>query len=316
MRRADTVGRGPSTWMIVLLFAVALIGYLIGHHRSHAASRVKRRTISTSNVLLSYPQSWQVAAAAPTIPGLSLIRPVVLAPDGHVTRAGLIAGQLPASEASLLPKQFLTAMRSLPDTEVVDLAKTQSYRYARLSIKGFDRTLSLFTIPTPGGNSTALACYASASFSAEMQTCEQIVARLAVVKQSQSPSHDLAPEPGYARKLRASIGALDGQRVALRSEMSPGAPAPTVQRLATRLAAAFANTADSLSRLKPSPVTGQQQARLSQSISRARDAYAELAAAAAGASPSRAAAARIQVYEAETAINTVLENFALLGYRT
>jgi hypothetical protein len=305
--------------MIVLLCAVALIGYLVGHDRSHAASGVKGREtstskISTSSILLSYPQGWQSVAAGPTIPGLSLVHPVVLAPDGHVTQAGLVTGQLPTSESSLLPKQFLAAMRSLPDTEVVDLAETQSYRYARLNIKGFDRTLSLFTIPNPEGKPTALACYASASFSAEMRTCEQIVAKLAVVKQP--PSYDLAPESGYARKLRASIDALDGQRVTLRSEMRPGAPAPTVQRLATRLAAAFASTAASLLQLEPSPATGQQQARLSQSISRARDAYTTLAAAAAGASPSRAAAARIQVYEAETAINTVLENFALLGYRT
>jgi hypothetical protein len=314
MRRTDTVGRGPSAWMIVLLFAVALIGYLIGHDRSHAAPAVKSRTISTSSILLSYSQDWRSAAAAPTIPGLSLIHPVVLAPDGHVTQAGLIIGQLPAGESSLLPKRFLTAIRSLPNTEVVDLAKTQSYRYARLSVKGFNRTLSLFTIPNPGGNTTALACYASASFSAEMRTCEQIVATLAVVKQP--PSDDLAPASGYARKLRASIGALDGQRVRLRSEMRSGAPAPTVQRLATRLAAAFASTAASLSQLKPSPATGQQQARLSQAISRARDAYMALAAAVAGGSPSRAAAARTQVYEAETAIDTVLENFALLGYRT
>jgi hypothetical protein len=314
MRRTGTVGRGPSTWMIVLLFAVALTGYLIGHHRSHAASRVKRRTISTSSLLLSYPQSWQAAAVAPTIPGLSLLHPVVLAPDGHATEAGLITGQLPASESSLLPKRFLTAVRSLPDTEVVDLAETQSYRYARLSVKGFDRVLSLFTIPNPAGNPTALACYASASFSAQMRTCEQIVATLAVVKQP--PSYDLAPESGYARQLRASIDALDGQRVTLRNEMRPGAQASTVQRLATRLAAAFANTATSLLQLEPSPAAGQQQARLSQSISRARDAYTALAVAAASGSPSRAAAARTQIYEAETAINTVLENFALLGYRT
>jgi hypothetical protein len=314
MRRADAVGRGPSTWMIVLLCAVALAGYLIGHDRSRAASAVKSRRISTSSILLSYPRGWQSAAAAPTIPGLSLIHPVVLAPYGHATQAGLIAGQLPASESSLLPKQFLTAIRSLPDTEVVDLAETQSYRYARLNVKGFDRTLSLFTIPNSRGNPTALACYASASFSAEMRICEQIVATLAVVQQP--PSFDLAPESSYGRKLRASIGALDGQRVRLRSEMRSGAPPPTVQRLATRLAAAFADTAASLLQLEPSLATGQQQARLSQSIMRARDAYIALAAAAASGSSSRAAAARIQVYEAETAINTVLENFALLGYRT
>lgn len=314
MKQTNAAGRGPSTWMVVLLFAVALLGYLVGHDRSHAASGVKSRTISTSSILLSYPQDWQSAATAPRIPGLSLVHSVVLAPDGDVTQAGLITGQLPASEPSLLPEQFLTAIRSLPDTEVVDLVETQSYRYARLSIKGFDRTLNLFVIPNPGGNPTALACYASASFSAQMRTCEQIVATLAVVKQP--PSYDLAPESGYARKLRTSIDALDRQRVTLRSEMRSGAPPSMVQSLATRLAAGFANTAASLLLLEPSLPTSQAQARLSQLLLRARDAYTALAAAMAAKSSSRAASARIQIYKAETGINTVLENFALLGYRT
>jgi hypothetical protein len=302
--------------MVFLLVAVAFLGYQVGHKRSHATPGVKNRTISTASISLTYPPNWRPAAAAPTIPGLSLAHSVVLAPDGDAAHAGLITGQLPANEPSPLPGRFLAAIGSLPNTEVVDLVETQSYRYGRLHVKGFDRTtLNLFTIPNPGGSPTALLCYASAAFSAELRTCEQIVAKLTVV--GQPPNYDLVPESGYAGRLSASIGALDEQRVKLRSEMSSGVAPATVQRLATRLAAGFAHTAASLLLLEqPSLAAGQEQAALSRALLRARDAYTALAAAAASESPSRVAVAQKQVSEAEANINTVLESFALLGYRT
>ena len=240
--------------MAPVLVAVAILGYMAGHDRSHAASKGKIRTIFAASVLLDYPSDWQRAAAASEIPGLSIAHPVVLAPDGDAAHAGLITGELSGGESSLLPSRFVARMRPLPETEVVDLPETQAYRYARLSIQGFDRMLSIYAIPNPGGNPTVLACYASRGLLGVLcVTCEQIVATLTLV--GRQPSYDLAPGPAYARRLSASIAALDEQRVALRREMRPGASPLTVQRLATRLAAGFANAATSLSLLEPSFAT-------------------------------------------------------------
>src|SRR6202011_4437572 len=108
------------------------------------------------------------AAAAPAIPGLTIAHPVVLAPGSDATRAGLITGQLPAGEPSPLPRSFVAGMRSLPDAAVVDLVEVQAYRSSRLSIPGFDQTLTLYAIPNSAGNPTVLACYASAALSAFM----------------------------------------------------------------------------------------------------------------------------------------------------
>jgi hypothetical protein len=306
--------RSLSTAMAAILVVVAILGYMAGHDHSHAASGEKIRKISAASVLLDYPSSWQPAAVASGIPDLSILHPVVLAPDGDAAQAGLLIGQLPGGEPSLLPRRFMARMRSLPYAEVVNLPGTQAYRYARLSIQGFDRMLSIYAIPNPGGNPTALACYATAAFSADMRTCEKIVAALTLV--GQQPSYNLTPEPGYARRLSALIGVLDEQRGALRREMGMGAAPRTVNGLATRLAAGFANAAASLALLEPSFATGHAQAMLSRSILRTRDAYTALAATAAGESPSRFALARRQVYEAETGIDVALESYALLGYRT
>jgi hypothetical protein len=306
-------GRLSSRLRVPALLAVALVGYLIGHAHSGAASQEKLRTASAAHVLLAYPSSWRAAAAAPEIPGLAIAHALVLAPGGDSAHAGLLAGDVPAGEPSPLPRPFVARLRLLPDTTVVNLLEVQAYRYARLSIAGFEPALTLYAIPNPAGTPTVLACYASAGFSAYMRRCEQIVTTLTLVGQWQN--YDLTPELGYAAKLRASIGALDERRVALRRELRQGAPPAIVQRLATRLAAGFADAAAALSTLEPSSATQQAQATLSASITQARDAYAALAAAAYAESSSLSADARSRVYVAEAGVNVALESFALLGYK-
>jgi hypothetical protein len=311
----QTSKRSLAVVIAAVLVTVAILGYVAGHDRSRTAPvQAARSTISTAGVVLAYPSEWQPARGAPAIPGLSLTNSVSLAPRGDGGDAGLLVGQLSQREPSLLPRTFVARLRSLPNTEVVDLVDTQSYKYASLSIEGFDRMLTLYTIPNPKGDPAVLACYASASLSADMRACEQIVATLTLAEQSSS--YDLVPEPEYARKLSASIGTLEGQRVASRREMRAGASPRKVQQLATHLAAGFADEAISLSLLEPPSVTGQVQATLSQAILRARDAYVALAAAAGADSPAGAAAAQKQVDEAEAGVDAVLESFALLGYRS
>jgi hypothetical protein len=307
--------RGLALVIAAVLATVAILGYVAGHDRSrNAPVEARRSKLAAAGVLLSYPSEWKPAHAVTTIPGLALADSDSLAPHGDAADAGLLVGHLRRSEPSLLPSAFVQRMRSLPDTEVVDLVDTQSYKYPSLSIEGFDRMLNLYAIPNPKGNPTVLACYASASRTAYLHTCEQIVATLTLVEQSSS--YDLVPEPEYARRLSAAIDTLERQRVAVRRELSEEAPPGKVQALASRLAAGFAAEAVSLSLLEPPSVTGQTQAKLSQAILRARDAYEALAAAAGAESASGAAAAQQQVGEAEASVNTVLESFALLGYRS
>jgi hypothetical protein len=299
---------------IAVLITVAILGYRAGHSSSTAAPAERTRTALTSaNILLTYPSDWLRVAGAPEIPGLSLSHTVVVSPHGDGAHAGLIVGQLVGGEASPLPSRFVAGLRGLPDTQVVDLAETQAYRYSRLSVPGFERMLTLYAIPNPGGNPTVLACYASATFSADARTCEQIVAALTLVGLPQS--YALSPDPAYARGVRVSIGSLDVQRLALRREMRGRAAPSTVKRLATRAAQGFANAAASLSTLEPPSAAGQAHAMLIRSLGQARAAYTALAAAADAGDQSRYAATRTRVYKAEASISTALESFALLDYK-
>lgn len=308
-----TSDRRRSVSIVALFVAVAIFGYVLGNDRARLASATKSHSIYSASVMLAYPPGWRQVSVVPRIPGLPIAHQIALAPDGDGAQAGLVTGQLPAGELGPLPKELMADVRQLPDTEVVDLPETQAYRYAPLSISGFERTLRLYVVPNPGSGPTTLACYASAKFSAYLRACEQIVATLTLV--GQPPSYDLVPEPGYVRRLSAPLAALNVQRVALRHAIGLGAKPVTVQRLAAGLASGFAGVVASLAQLEPSGPAGQEQAALASAMLRAHAAYAALAAAAAAGDASSFAAARDQVAEAETGVNAALEGFSLLGYR-
>jgi hypothetical protein len=303
--------RLPSA-LIPVFIAVAIVGYLIGSSRSQGASAEKLRTAAGAHVVLNYPPGWRPVRKGPGIPGLPITEPILLAPGGDAAQAGLLAGTLPPSELSPLPGKFVASMRELPETAVVNLVEIQAYRYERLSIPGFDRMLSLFVIPNPHGNPTALACYAAPGHSATMRTCEGIVATVTLVAQNQT--YELTPETTFARRVSGSMATLNTLRVALRRQLRPNTTPARAQALATQLAAAFAHASVSLAALEPSFAAAQAQDLLSESVAQTRVAYTALAAAAAGNSAAEYAAARKRVYGAESNVNWALESFALLGY--
>jgi hypothetical protein len=301
--------------VVPLLVAVAICGYLVGIRGVPATPGVPSgettRIASGASVLLEYPSTWRPAAGAPAIPGLPIARPLVLAPGGSSAHAGLLSGQLPAGETSPLPDRFLGLVRGIPHVEVVDLLDVEAYRYGQLSLAGYDRILDLYLIPNLGGNTMALACYASNGFSTYLRQCAQIVATLTPVGQS---SYDLTPNTPYARRLGGLVGVLDTERLRLRREMHRGAAPAAMGRLATALAGRFATAGISLAALEPPLVAGPAQAALEGAMLHARDTYRALTTAATAERLGSYDAARGQVDAAEAGVDTALESFALLGY--
>ena len=312
----STVTTGVDRRMLILpalvLVAAALLGYAVGHRASSPAPREQTQTESVAGVLLGVPSQWHTVSATPAIPGL-LMRHAVLLTPGDGSASGLLAGVLPAGQGSPLPSQFLARMRQRPSTAVVSLQEAQAYRYSGISIAGFDKSVTLFAIPYPGGNATGLACYAAPAVSTDLRTCQRIVATLRFAGRSQS--YDLTPQPDYARSLSATISALAAQRVSSRGKMTAGATPHAIELLAGRLAHAFARAAASLSGLQTTLATGQAQSALSGAVLKALAAYSALASAAGNRSETSFAAARTLVDQAEDGVDAALEGFALLGYQ-
>jgi len=260
-------------------------------------------------VLLEYPASWQPASSPPTLPGLAFTTPLLLAPGGKAAQAGLLSGQLPAGAPSPLPVSFLALLHVVPHVEVVNLTHLQAFRFSGLS--GYERTLDIYVIPTVGGSPTALVCYAPSGATSELDQCEQIVASVTLVAQT---TYNLSPSAGYASQLATLIAALQKERGTLRREIHASTALSAVDSPASTLADRFESAATSLTALEAPQAAGAAQAALVTALTQAHAAYAELASAASSGDTASYSTAETQVSAAETAVDSALENYALLGY--
>jgi hypothetical protein len=306
----------------LFVMTVAALGYIVGHDRAIAVPVESMRETSNAVTIVHYSSApgWRPASAAPAVPGLSIAQPLVLAPNGGATRGGLIVGQLLGSESSPLPSQLLAHLSQLPDTEVVELANTQAYRYSPLSVTGSGEKLTLYTIPDPSTSTTVIACYASAGFTIHMRTCERLAATLIIASGRPEGGEaravdSLTPDAGYGRRIAAVAARADELLLTLRPEIHRGASRATVSTLAGRLADGLASVADSLSALRPPPAAGPVHATLSESLRQARAAYSALGVAVSAGNASDYATARTQIYAAEAGLSSALRSFALLGYK-
>jgi hypothetical protein len=298
--------------VIPLFVAVAVIGYAAGHLRSGGTADESKRTATSAHVLIEYPAGWKRVLGGARIPGLAIAHAQLIVAARPGANAGLIVGTLPAGELGPLPRDFVAGLKQLPQTAVVELVEGQAYRYTHFSGPGFALPLTLFVIPNPGGDPTALACYAPSPASPFMHACEGIVSGVTVVGQSQI--FQLTPEAGYAAKIGMAIASLDRLRVALKRELHPQISSTRAHQLATQLADGFAKAGGSLSQLEPSPTVALLQKALSTAMKRAQGGYRSLAAAAVERSLSAYTDAQKRISDAEADVDRALENFVLLGY--
>jgi hypothetical protein len=294
--------------IIPLLVAVAVIGYLVGH--SHSNRPESPRIARTAKVLIEYPVGWAAVARGLSVPGITLDQAQRFSPRGGA--AGLIVGLLPANEPGPLPASFLERVRRQPQISIVDLAEAQAYRYAQLRVRGLTGALTIFEIPNPEGQSTALACSAPTDGSAYMRACEGAVASATISGQPQS--YQLTPDAAYATSVSTAIATLNRLRASLTRELRPHVSAATAEALARRLGDAYAAARRSLERIEPPRVAARAGAALVSAMARATSGYQALEAAAAESSQSAYAEARSRIAAAEHTVDRALENLVLLGY--
>jgi hypothetical protein len=312
----EASARSLPQMLVPILVVIAIAGYLVGikHPQSAAVTEAaeKTRVAYGASVLLRYPSGWSPTAGVPTIPGLPVSSPLVLAPNGNSANAGLLSGQLPHDGTSPLPESFIAELDGVPHTEVVELVNVQAYRYSSVHVHGYEPTLELYVVPNSSEIPTVLACYASPGFASVLHECEDMVAKLALTGVS---SFNVNPEPGYARRLGTLITALDRERAALRQQMSVAGITPgAVGVLARKVAAKFNEVAESLTVLEPPIAAAPSQAALAAALVAARNSYHHLGTIASGQRKALYNEARSHITHVEDVVDRALESFALLGY--
>jgi hypothetical protein len=306
---------GSFVLPVSLLLLAAICGYAVGHGRRNAAPVESVRDASNANAMLEYPAAagWRPATRAPALLGLAFAQPLVLAPAGDPTRTGLIAGLLPGNATSPLPPAFLAHLVGLPKTEVVGLDNAQAYRYS--GITSGSARFTLYAIPSSTPTEMAVACYAAGARAGELQTCERIAATLTVTSTTgAAPVNGLAPSIAYERQISAAVGRVNQLRTALRTALGARVSQGTAAALTTRLVNGLTGVLSSLNPLQAPAVAEAAQAELLRALSRTRDAYAALGAAAGAGDQTGYAAARARIARAEASLNGVLSDYSLLGY--
>ena len=306
---------------VLLLLTVAIVGYLDGHGHSSGPPVERSREASNVATVINYDAAsgWRPASAAPSIPGLAIAQPLVVAPGGDGARTGLIVGKMLGSEFGPVPPQLLAQVRQPPDTQVVDLLNTQAYRYSGLTITRSGMALTLYTIPTSATSTTAIVCYAQAGSSGGLQACERLAGTLTIATPSpqveERTYQSLTPQLAFGKRISAMAARVQALLGTIRPELRQGASRAASAAAARRLAGGLAGAAGSLSGVSPPPAAARAQGSLSESLARAREAYSALAAALGSGDESAYSAALTQVYAAEASLSSALKNFGLLAYK-
>ncbi len=265
-------------------------------------------SLVAGDAVLQYFRGWHPAAARP-VPGLELKNGAALVPDEGPARAGLVIGELRAPDGSPMPPSLLARLRTPARVAVVTFGAFDAYRYDRLRVDGFDRPLTLFSIPGRS-HPTAVACYAGAGEAAYLEECERMVATLDLAG---AATYTLTPSPGYAHAVTRAVGRLDTvrrtERPGLRGQRSAHESA-----VAGRLASAYAAASQTVGAASaPNAVTAVNQ-RLLAALRSAAAAYGALASAARAEDRGAYAAARARIGTAEAAASTTLAELDAFGY--
>ncbi len=304
--------RNASLVVVVLCAAVlpALAGVIAGGLSAPEPAPPRGQTLASSSLTLFATPGWRRVTRAPRIPGLDLRDGLALAPAGQEGHVGLVSGRL-ATGGGPLPRSLLGRLRGDLRTEVVGLGTWDGYRYSGLRLRGFGRSLVLYSVPT-GAGAIAVGCYADASSGARLPTCERIARSLDIVDGADAGLPQVSR--GYGRSVSAALGRLDAGRRTQRTRLKGAPRPPLASEAAGRLALSYEAAARSLSDVVPPQAASGAHAALVQRLWAGRDAYRRLAAAARDRDVDEWSTARAGVGRAESRVASSLADLGALGY--
>ena len=263
---------------------------------------------------LDVPTGW-TRARAPRLAGLELAQALAIAPVGKPGQ-GLVAGLVAdAAGPDLLSESLTRRLTTSPGGgSPVRLGDLQALRYRRLHPSGSDRVVTLYAVATARGSFT-VACYAPAA-SSSPGTDDNCEGAATTLRLTSPRPYDLAPDPGYATKLRRVLARLDrdrrARRMMLRAARSRSGQAVRARQLAT----AAGQAARDVRTLVVSARDRDAHDRLVHGLAATREGYERMSAAARDGRAARFAGASDDVRRGEAAVRAAITALRRLGYTT
>jgi hypothetical protein len=155
------------------LVALAILAFVGGRAVGRGDAPKLTTSVSGEAVSLRAPGGWGSTSSGeqPAIPGLRL-KDVIGAAPTQRDSSGAMAGLTEAQDARLLPASLTErVVGGLPAPRAVKLGRLEALRYRDVSLRGFDREVTLYASPATTGVAT-VACYAPTTAGGFDATCE------------------------------------------------------------------------------------------------------------------------------------------------
>jgi tRNA A-37 threonylcarbamoyl transferase component Bud32 len=291
----------------LLLVATAVVGAWLGQRSPEPGS--EERFAGGGLLAFDAPDTW-VTVPPPRLPGLTLERPVAIAPASAPQRVTFVAGAAHAGPPTFLPQPLLDRLARPPRRSLVRLENGVAYRYERPVPAGFGGALTVFVVPALGSPAVA-ACTAPRAEEPLLRECESLVRTL---EMRRGTAWDPTPDHAFAA---AHNSAMEVLRVARNSglELLREARSRRGQaRAATEIAVAYRTTVASIRGTSPTPIARAANARLVAALDRAGVGYTRLAGSARRGDARAHAAARRLILAAEEDLRASHEDLLGLGY--
>ncbi|HET8758810.1 MAG TPA: hypothetical protein VFM58_22535, partial [Solirubrobacteraceae bacterium] len=297
--------RSVLPFVLAAVVAVAaVVGFLVGGSgASEPVSTLPAVPKANAAMKLKVPETW-TDTAAPNVPGLTLADAKAAGGAGATVLFGTVRDE--ANNSTLLPTPLLQAAGEVPkNREAVRLGpdEVEAYRYRDVRLAGLDKPVTLYAIPTTQGVAT-VACMPSS------KSCDGV----ANTVELNGEAFPVGPSEDYAKKVSATLGALDAKVAKARSALAT-AKTPAAQAKATaRLRDAYRQAASGLRGGRLSPADRGANARLVAALDGLAKAYAKGAAAASNTNKAGFKRAGAAVTTAQRELAGALEGLRAAGY--
>jgi tRNA A-37 threonylcarbamoyl transferase component Bud32 len=308
-RRRLSLRRALSLAVAALLLAgAALAAGVIAADDSAPESQ----RLGAGGLEIDLPTGWTAAQRKRSgIPGMPLIDPLVLAPEGGAGGESVTVGFSLATGKTLLPAALRQTPAGPAKGSPVSLGSLEALRYRGLSAPGSADRLAVFASPTDRGVAT-VACQPDEPGTEFSGLCQRLASTLELTRGEAFP---LGPSPALAVVLRRQLSALGESRTELRRKLGEAGDAGKQAAAASGLARAFRHVARTLSGRSVTPQSAAGLNGLVKALRSTRDAYKDLATAARGEDAAGYTAAANRVGAREDAVDDRLLAMRRLGYR-
>jgi serine/threonine protein kinase len=316
--KPDSAVRRRRIAALVAGVAAGVVGILVGGATGGAGEKPAPPrqeqppvTASASGLALTAPGGWRRADAdTRAIPGMTFADPVAVTDGDDRT---VIAGLVQSGDPSLLADGLRKRLGGVPPRdESVRLGDAAAYRYADLSLTGFDRRVELMVVPTTAGVAT-VACLAPADEArAFAAACENVARSLELDGPRPYP---LGPDPAFAERLNKAMRALNRERADARRDLAAAKRPSGQAEQATRLGADFRTAAAAIGKGAVSPAVADDRAAIVRAMRDVAPEYRALASSANRYEKGDFAAARKAIRKAEAKVDRSLSALRTEGYR-